>query len=211
MLVEFVDSCPSTHLYLTDALRKGVIKPPYAICAKNQTQGVGSRGNEWNGYEGNLFLSFCVDKNFLPNDLNEASISIYFSMIMKIYLQNLGSNLWVKWPNDFYLNELKIGGTISTKVQNFYVGSIGLNLLKAPENAGVLDISIQANDLVWGFCELLEKKISWKEILSKFSVEFDKSKNFITHINNESVDLSEAVLCEDGAILINKKKVYSLR
>lgn len=211
MTIEFLTECASTHLELCEGIRAGAIKPPYALCATHQTAGVGSRGNSWIGLEGNLFLSFCIDKSSLPTDLNEASISIYFSMIMKNFLENLGSKIWVKWPNDFYLNERKIGGTISTKIGDCYVGSMGINLCAAPDEYGILDISISPNDLAWGFCEELEKKFSWKQIFSKFSVEFDKSKTFITHINGQSVDLSGAQLCDDGAILINDKKVYSLR
>lgn len=211
MLVEFVDECASTHLYLIEAIKNGVINPPFAICAKSQSAGVGSRQNTWLNGEGNLFLSFCLHKNFLPDDLNDASISIYFSMIMKNYLENLGSKVWVKWPNDFYINDLKIGGTISTKIGEIYIGSIGLNLHSSPQNAGILDIKTEPNSVVWGFLAELDKKILWKQIFSKFSVEFAKSKKFITHIGDLSVDLSQAMLCDDGAIFINNKKVYSLR
>lgn len=211
MIVEFLDECPSTHIYINEAIKMGVIKPPYAVSAKRQTSGVGSRGNEWIGYEGNLFLSFCIDKNMLADDLNDASISIYFSMIMKEYLSSLGSKVWVKWPNDFYINSTKIGGTISTKIGEIYIGSIGMNLVKAPQNNGILDIGIDSSSLVFGFCDELEKKISWKQIFSKFEIQFDLSRKFITHIGSESVNLSDAKLCDDGAIFVNNKKVYSLR
>ncbi|MBE3021804.1 biotin--[acetyl-CoA-carboxylase] ligase [Campylobacter sp. 7477a] len=211
MVIEFLEECASTHNEITQGVRVGVIKPPFAMCAKTQTAGVGSRGNKWIGLEGNLFLSFCLHKNALPDDLNDASISIYFSMIMKNFLENLGSKIWVKWPNDFYVNDLKIGGTISTKIGEIYIGSIGLNLARAPQNTGVLDIKTTPNDVVWGFCDKLEEKIPWKQIFSKFKIEFERSKSFITHINGEIADLSAASLCEDGSILLDNKKVYSLR
>lgn len=211
MVVEFIDECPSTHAEICERVKLKIINAPYAICSKIQTAGIGSRGNEWTGMDGNLFLSFCIHKNSLANDINDASISIYFSMIMKIFLERLGSKIWVKWPNDFYINDLKIGGTISTKIGETYIGSIGLNLLNAPNNAGILDIEITPNNAVMGFIAELEKKFSWKHIFSKFSVEFLKSKSFITHIDNQSVNLANAILLEDGAIFINNKRVYSLR
>ncbi|WP_169753062.1 biotin--[acetyl-CoA-carboxylase] ligase [Campylobacter mucosalis] len=211
MVIEFLDECDSTHILMCNSIREGSIKPPSAICAKNQPNGIGSRGNSWSGLGGNLFLSFCLDKTALPSDLNDASVSIYFAMIMKIYLQNLGSKVWVKWPNDLYIDSLKIGGVISTKISNTYIGSVGLNILNAPENSAILDIKTNANDVAFGFLNELEKKFSWKQIFSKFSVEFVKSKSFITHINDQNVHLADATLCEDGAILLNDKKVYSLR
>ncbi len=211
LVVEFLDKCESTHLHLVNLLKSNAIKPPHAISTKIQTNGVGSRGNSWLGYEGNLFLSVCVDKNSIPNDLNDASISIYFSMILKQYLKSFGSNVWVKWPNDFYINDRKIGGILSTKINDNYIISLGLNLVESPDNADILDINLTADSIVWGFCEQIDKMISWKHIFSKFKIEFEKSKKFITHIDRYSVDLSQATLCEDGAIFINNKKVYSLR
>lgn len=211
LVIEFLDECGSTHIEICERIKLGIQKPPFAICTKRQSSGIGSRGNEWIGLDGNLFLSFCMHKNDLSQDICDSSISIYFSMIMKNFLENLGSKAWVKWPNDFYINDRKIGGTISTKISKIYIGSIGLNLAKAPENAGILDINISPNNLALGFIDELGKKISWKQIFSKFSVEFVKSKNFITHIGESSVNLADATLCDDGAIFLNNKKVYSLR
>ncbi|WP_229203770.1 biotin--[acetyl-CoA-carboxylase] ligase [Campylobacter anatolicus] len=211
MEILFIDDCPSTHLYLCDGVKSGEIKPPFAICAKRQNAGVGSRGNKWQGLEGNLFLSFCLAKDEMADDIPDASISIYFSMLMRNLLHEFGSKLWVKWPNDFYLNERKIGGTISTKIGQIYIGSIGLNLVVAPKNAGILDIKVSPECVATDFVNELSKKNSWKHIFSKFQVEFERSKNHITHIGPQSVNLSDAQLCDDGAILIDNKKVYSLR
>ncbi|MDO5046420.1 biotin--[acetyl-CoA-carboxylase] ligase [Campylobacter sp.] len=211
MIVEFIDTIPSTQEFLCDSVRKGVIKPPFMIVASEQSSGIGSRNNDWQGFRGNLFLSFCVDKNFLPNDLHEASISIYFSMIMREVLALKGSKIWIKWPNDFYIDDKKIGGTITSKISEIYICGIGLNLVAAPKNAGILDIQIGINELVWGFAELLEKKILWKQIFSKFRLDFQKSKKFITHIGGSEISLESAEICDDGAILVNEKRVYSLR
>lgn len=211
MTVEFVDGIASTQEFLCENVRSGAIRPPFTIVAAEQTKGIGSRGNEWQGMSGNLFMSFCVDKSALPNDLNEASISIYFSMIMRENLALKGSKIWVKWPNDFYIDDKKIGGTITSKISEIYICGIGLNLKNSPKNAGVLDIDINPNDVVWGFLELLEKKILWKQIFSKFKLDFQKSKRFITHVGGEKISLEDAEICDDGAILVNEKRVYSLR
>lgn len=211
MVVEFVDTIPSTQEFLCESVRFGAIKPPFMLVANEQSKGVGSRNNEWQGFRGNLFISFCVDKNFLPSDLHEASISIYFSMIMRELLASKGSKIWIKWPNDFYVEDKKIGGTITSKISEVYICGMGLNLIAAPKNAGILDIEISQNDLVCGFCELLEKKILWKQIFSKFRLDFQKSKKFITHIDGKEISLQDAEICDDGAILVNKKRVYSLR
>ena len=211
MTIEFVESCDSTQTQIISNLKSGVITPPYCLVANSQNNGVGSRGNEWISKSGNLYFSFCVDEKSLPSDLPMSSASIYFAFLMKDYLANLGSQIWLKWPNDFYLGEKKIGGVITTKIKNVFVCGIGLNLTYAPEFAGILDIKVDKNSLVYGFLENLENKISWKQIFSKFLLEFPLSQKFGTHSGSEEISLKNAVLCDDGSVIINNKKVYSLR
>lgn len=211
MEIIYFDTIKSTHLWLLEQIDKKAIKPPFGVYANEQTDGVGSRNNEWIGYRGNLFFSFCVNEQDLPEDLPLSSISIYFAWIFLEILRNLGSKIWLKWPNDFYLDSLKIGGLVSMKKKNMLVVSTGINLVKAPQNKGILDIQIEPKVLIDTFVIFLEKKFLWKQIFSKYKVEFQKSKFYQTHIDNLSVSLENALLCEDGSIKINGKKVYSLR
>ncbi|ANE36425.1 biotin-[acetyl-CoA-carboxylase] ligase [Campylobacter iguaniorum] len=211
MVVSFVESCVSTQDELIGAVRNGAINPPFALVAKVQTNGVGSRGNEWESKEGNLYFSFCVDENSLPSDLKPASASIYFAALMSEYLKSCGSKLWLKWPNDFYLGDKKIGGVITTKIKNVYICGIGINLKNSPSFANVLDIETSPQNIVNGFIQYLNLGFSWKQIFSKYLIEFDKSKVFDAHIGGEPVSLKNAILLEDGSIMINNKKVYSLR
>ncbi len=90
MEILYHDSLPSTHRFLEEGLRSKKVIPPLAIVANSQTEGVGSRGNVWQGMEGNLFLSFSLSKEVLPSDLPLASTSIYFSSIMIAVLKELG-------------------------------------------------------------------------------------------------------------------------
>ncbi|NLY03734.1 MAG: biotin--[acetyl-CoA-carboxylase] ligase [Campylobacter sp.] len=211
MVIEFIESINSTQDILVKMVKSNKVKPPYAIVAKYQSLGVGSRGNIWESEGENLHFSFCIDKNSLSEDILPESVSIYFAFIMKEYLASKGSKLWLKWPNDFYLDDKKIGGVISNKIKNTYICGIGINLVQSPTYAKKLDIEISVNDVVKDFLELLENKFSWKEIFSKFLLEFKISKNFTAHIDGEIHSLKDATLCSDGSIVINNKKVYSLR
>lgn len=210
-MIEFVETSESTQVELIEALKFGVVKPPHAIIAKFQTSGFGSRGNNWESAGENLHFSFCLEDNFLPGDIPSNSISIYFAYIMKEYLESLGSKVWLKWPNDFYINDKKIGGVITTKIKETYICGIGINLTKSPTYADKLDIEASANSLAIGYLELLKNKFLWKQIFSKFLIEFEKSKNFTAHIDKKECSLKDAKLLGDGSILINNKKVYSLR
>jgi len=204
-----IESIDSTHKFMCEAIRRGQITQNTAIYALEQRAGIGSRDNEWTSSKGNLHLNFCT-KN-LPPDLPLASTSIYYAFLLKELLFSKGSKLWLKWPNDFYLENKKIGGIISAKIKDFIVVGVGLNLKSAPKNAALLDIDIDLNELVSEFIKEIEKNFLWKFIFSKYVVEFEKSKEFSVHINGCEVPLKEASLYEDGSIFLQNQRVYSLR
>ncbi len=201
----------STHKYIQNALKNGKITPPVLIVADKQENGVGSRGNKWISKDGNLFLSFCVKMKQLPNDLPIQSTSIYFAYMLKDILSARGSDIWLKWPNDFYMDEKKIGGVITVKTGENIICSIGLNLRDAPHNFGKLDIRINRDLLIEEFVKKIKKNFSWKQVFSKYKIEFHKTKKFCFHLDENIVSLKDAKLNQDGSITVNDKKVFSAR
>ena len=211
MEIVCVEKLDSTHLFLCEKIRKGEADKNFAIYALEQTNGVGSKDNIWQSSKGNLHLSFCMKQDDLPQDLPLASVSIYFAYLLKEILESKGSQIWLKWPNDLYIKDLKVGGIISAKIKDFIIGGIGLNLKFAPKNATLLDIKISLKDLVEEFLEILEQKKSWKNIFRKYMLEFEKSKKFSVCHEGKKISLENALLYEDGSILLENKRVYSLR
>lgn len=201
----------STHRYIKDYIIENGYSEPLCVLCDYQTQGIGSRGNSWLGKEGNLFFSFVIDSSFLPEDLPLQSSSIYFSYILKDILKDMGSNVWLKWPNDFYLDNKKIGGTITTISKDLLYCGIGINLKEVSDDFGKLDINIDINHMLKSYFFKLEKKIFWKQIFSEFKIEFQHSKKFQTTIDGQKVSLENVVLNDDGSIQVNNKKVFSLR
>lgn len=211
MEIHYLERIASTHQWLADAVRAKEITPPLALYAGEQYSGIGSRGNEWEGCSGNLYFSFCVNEKQLAEDLPPSSISIYFAWLMREVLVRRGSKIWLKWPNDFYLENKKIGGVITAKTGDTLIGSMGMNLRSSPEAFGTLDIKVTPKEMIEDFIALLEKKPTWKNIFSKYRLEFQLSRQFSFHMSGKKVSLMDAILCEDGSIEIENKKVYSLR
>ena len=211
MEIIYLDEIDSTQIYLIDKIKKKELLPPVAVVAKKQTKGIGSRNSRWIGADGNLFFSFAIKADDLPKDLKIQSLSIYFSYILKSILEEKGSKIWLKWPNDFYIENKKIGGVITNKIDDYLICGIGLNIASNPQNFGKLDIKIQNKEILELYFKELNKKISWKEIFSKFKLEFHRSKNFYVHNKNEKILLKNSELCYDGSIKINGKRIYSLR
>lgn len=209
--IHYYKRLESTQLYLKEALKAGEVQTPVMVVADVQTGGIGSRGNQWQSEHGNLFFSFALHQTQLPADLPQSSIAIYVSFLLKMVLEDLGSKTWIKWPNDFYLEDSKIGGTITHKVEDNFICGIGLNLNKCVGNFSELDIDVGREELLDEYQKMLEKKPSWKMVLKKFEVEFELSRRFHTHKQNEKISLENAKLCEDGSILIDTQRIYSLR
>jgi len=209
--IHFFNTLPSTQTYLIDAIKTDRLKSPVAVVAYEQTNGVGSRENRWSGGEGNLFLSFAVSHTMLPSDLPLASASIYFSYLMKETLKRYGAKVWLKWPNDFYIDEKKVGGTVTHFVRNTLLCGIGVNLKSAPHNFASLGLNVPSEEIVKSYLKEVEKFPKWKQIFSEYRVEFEQSRRFYVHIENEKKSLKNAQLCEDGSLIIEGKKVYSLR
>jgi len=209
--IYYFNELGSTQTYLKEKLRSGELVSPVAIVASKQTEGIGSRGNSWIGLDGNLFFSFAIARHDLPDDLALESSSIYFSYILKECLEEENSEIWLKWPNDFYIKTSKIGGTITFLRENDLICGIGLNLVQSPEDFAHLDIEINKKDLLDKFFKKIKNKPSWKQIFSKYKIEFALSKNHHTHFRDNHISMQNASLNEDGSLNVNGQRIYSLR
>ncbi|MDQ7045320.1 MAG: biotin--[acetyl-CoA-carboxylase] ligase [Sulfurimonas sp.] len=211
MIISYLDTLDSSQIYLKKSLQNQSIKAPHAVVCDIQTNGVGSRNNSWQGLKGNLFLSFALPLKSLPSDLKLESASIYFSFIFKEVLNDLDSKVWLKWPNDLYINNLKIGGMITNILDDNLVCGLGVNLVRAPLQFASLDVSISRESLLEKYFKLIEKRLSWKQIFSKYKIEFEANKDFFTHKNSLKISLDKAILQSDGSLIINGERIYSTR
>ena len=211
MKIIYLDSVESTQTYLKNLIKKEELELPLAVSANIQTNGLGSRNNSWIGYRGNLFLSFAIKLKDLPKDLKLESASIYFAYILKETLEKENSKVWLKWPNDFYIADEKIGGMITNIVSDILICGVGINLIEAPTNFNKIDINISKEKLLNNYLKNIENFNSWKQIFSKYKLEFDLNKNLFTHDKHNKFPLSTALLQDDGSIEINGERIYSLR
>ena len=206
---------PSTQRYLQEKISNGILSTPVAVIAEEQTAGIGSRDNAWEGGKGNFFASIAVPIAQLPHDLPLPSASIYFAFMMKKVLNTLDQKIWLKWPNDFYLDDQKIGGVITHKIDQIVICGIGINLKKSQNGYSALQCDISPETLLQKYLFALEKFPKWKQIFSEYKIEFELSRRYSTHMNTDQngakICLADAQLCEDGSVQIKGRRVYSLR
>ncbi|WP_104748720.1 biotin--[acetyl-CoA-carboxylase] ligase [Helicobacter cetorum] len=195
------ESLPSTQTYLLEKLKNGGVKAPILVLAKKQSAGIGSRGNAWESVESALTFSLALRAGDLPKDLPIQASALYVGFLFKEVLKELGSSVWLKWPNDLYLGAQKIGGVLVSICKEARVCGIGLN--RVSQTRACLDIGV-SNDLIMeSFLEKIEEKILWGEVLSKYALEFHKNYSFNFHTDlGEVMSLKDAVLLEDGRISI---------
>jgi len=130
---------------------------------------------------------------------------------MKKVLLGLGENVWLKWPNDLYSDGNKIGGIITQKIGQNLLCGIGVNLKNYQNGFKALGSDIEAKKLLDLYLKELREGWSWLSIFKEYRVEFESSKGYSTHIYHNKTSLQNASLCEDGSLIIDGKRVYSLR
>ncbi|MFA4763952.1 biotin--[acetyl-CoA-carboxylase] ligase, partial [Helicobacter pylori] len=168
--------------------------------------GIGSRGNIWEGTKSALTFSLALNASDLPNDLPMQANALYLGFLFKEVLKELGSQTWLKWPNDLYLGDQKIGGVLVNVYKDMRVCGIGVN--RVSKKWACLDIGTSDDLIIEGFLKKIEENLFWGEVLSKYALEFYRSNSFSFHNDwGEAVSLKDAELLEDGRVCI-KGEIY---
>jgi BirA family biotin operon repressor/biotin-[acetyl-CoA-carboxylase] ligase len=207
----YLESIASTQLFLENAIKNGKLEAPICVWTLDQTNGVGSRENDWLGLKGNLAFSFALPLETLPSDLPPQSASLYYGYLFKETIAFLGSRLWLKWPNDLYMGEKKIGGVITKRFGGVAIVGIGLNIVAPDSIFGSLDIAVDPASALAIFLEEVEKKRSWNDIFSGYRLEYPLSQACRVHSELGDFSLKDAVLEADGSVRIGQERVFSQR
>lgn len=133
LTIEKLEETASTNSYLAQLCKEGKAQEFHTVITDNQTAGRGQRGNSWESESGkNLTFSMVL----YPTAL-EAKNQFYLSMtIAASVIHTLGSytnGFSIKWPNDIYWKDRKIGGIlIENELEGPYLSQcivgIGLNV-----------------------------------------------------------------------------------
>ena len=98
-----------------------------------QTSGRGQRGNSWESEQGkNLLFSLLCRPTFMKAD-RQFALSQAISLSIKEELDTIAEGFRIKWPNDIYWHERKIGGILienelnGRNLETAIIG-VGLNL-----------------------------------------------------------------------------------
>lgn len=125
-----IDETGSTNTDLKTQIKQGInFSQPEVLVAYKQVQGRGTRGHQWKSVENALTFSIAF------TDLHvEPTVSLCVGgAVAKAIHELFGIPLQLKWPNDLWYKEAKVGGILSEVIQqptgkSALVVGIGLNL-----------------------------------------------------------------------------------
>lgn len=132
--VRHLAECGSTNTEALTHLRNG--GGPLLISADRQTAGRGRQGRTWLSDDASLTFSLAVA---LPMELDLAGLSLCVGCAIADALDPSTSRLRLKWPNDLFLDDAKLGGILIETVvtprglRGVVIG-VGLNLKPLPDS-----------------------------------------------------------------------------
>ena len=135
--VEVLPSIDSTSSELMRRARAGLMEP-VLLAADEQTAGRGRLGKGWHSKAGQS-LTFSLALPLAPADWSGLSLAVGVSLA-----ESLHTDVRLKWPNDLWLQERKLGGILvetagigdNPTPQRTVVVGVGINIAR-PETAVV--------------------------------------------------------------------------
>ena len=125
--VEILPEVDSTNTELMRRAKEG--RPdPILLIAERQLAGRGRQGRAWVGELGDA-LTFSIGLPYRPANWSGLSLAVGLSLA-----ESLGPEVQIKWPNDLWRLERKLGGILieaaSQGDQSYAVIGVGLNVRK---------------------------------------------------------------------------------
>lgn len=135
----YAEEVDSTNDYVRSMANSFPEKEFVVVTADFQTSGRGQRGNSWESEKGkNLLFSILCRPTFLGAN-QQFTISQVISLSIKEELEHHAKKISIKWPNDIYWRERKIGGIL---IENDLEGkNIALSIIGVGINLNQLEFT----------------------------------------------------------------------
>ena len=167
----FFDSIHNTQEFALEELNN----EPVLVISFHQEKGKGTSNRSWLNADQSLACSFAFKKD--DNQLDETLIPLLSGLCFTEVLSELP--IFLKWPNDLIVNDLKVGGILVERVQDKVCIGIGINYFwKNPTvpNAGALFNVVQQEELIKAHAIIWGEKVYESVTKNSFSLESYKAK-----------------------------------
>ena len=221
----YLDKVDSTNIKIKKISEQKSYEENIALLAYNQTSGRGRSKNYWISNYGDLTCSFLIKKKIEVDKLGQINILISVAIIeaLKKIFPNL--IIKIKWPNDLYVENKKIGGIllesqINKNLVNYLIIGLGINIVTSPiiekyettkisnytENTDLKKIFHLVRDHIYKNICIWDKK-NFKFFKTKW-ISFSKDVGGTVSIkkNNNFYTGNFMTISENGELVMNTKE-----
>lgn len=225
-----LETVDSTNNYLKRLLQKDSFAEGTIVASKKQLDGKGQQGNSWESEANkNLTFSIFLKPNLLAENMFIISKLISISIVEALSKHNIETS--IKWPNDIYFNDSKLGGIlienqlIGSKIKHSIIGvGINVNQLKfvsdAPNPVSIANIIGQEvnvevvlesilNQLNVNYSQFNEHEID--QINKSYFKHLFRKKNYHKYIANDNTfEARIKHIANDGELILETKNNKTL-
>ena len=166
-----LNSVDSTNNYAANLLKDGIIENGAVVMADFQTNGRGQRSNVWHSAPG---MNLCASFVYLPANLalsDLMTINWWVSLSVIDLLNKFSVKASIKWPNDIFVEDLKVGGLLietvnqRTQVKSIIIGvginvnQLDFNTIQATSIKKINGIHNSVEDVLWSLCDSLTSNV----------------------------------------------------
>lgn len=101
------------------------------VASTRQESGRGRRGNRWVSAPGSLAFTVAVPWSG-PMTRESGPLPLVAGLALATALEKMGVPVKLKWPNDLWIDEEKVGGILAEKHRQRILVGVGLNVASAP-------------------------------------------------------------------------------
>jgi BirA family biotin operon repressor/biotin-[acetyl-CoA-carboxylase] ligase len=190
-----LESVDSTNNFAANLINEGLADNGAVVMADFQTNGRGQRSNSWESDAGmNLTASFI----YFPANLTFSEVihvNWWVSMGIINCLNGMGIKAKIKWPNDIYVDDCKLGGVLiettnqSNTVKSVIIG-VGINLNQTVfnrQNATSIKklrgTFTKTEDVLWMLCDSLTR---YENELGDYNLLKESYENYLYRLREKS-------------------------
>ncbi len=178
----YFDSIGSTNDYSAELIKNTAISDlerldGTLVLAEKQTSGRGRFGRRWLSPGGGLWFSLIFMTNIRPEELPNLTLIAAFS-ISEALMDTYGIGIDIKWPNDLYYGEHKLGGILSELkkegILQIIILGVGINVNIDDKTLGGLD------NMATSIQKILGIEADRELIMAKILDNFERSYNYFS-------------------------------
>lgn len=196
-VIKFYKKVESTNALAVNFLEESTFQKNFIICAHEQTNGKGRLEKNWYSPVGGLYFTLAF-----PDQIFPPPITLFTGVVIHKVLSSIFPELTfsIKWPNDIFVNDKKLGGILTSSNKNGTVIGIGIdcNIGEIPDHLKEIATSL-----------LIEtgQKISLKKLLKIILKSFERDfylfnekgfSHFVEYFNNHHYLAYKRVLIYSG-------------